>query len=1431
LRQIQNPRIDGSSAHFTLKRKTNLKDKIAILKIACVSAFVAVVCGVKAQTYQLGPDSSKDSQAQPNQNRSSGQTLGWGSNIQNARLARAAQLALQHGDRALALDYARRASQAAPNDPQLWFLLGYAARLNGRYQESVDAYTQGLHLSPASLDGMSGLAQDYSLMGRREDAERLFKQVLSSDPRRKEDALLLGEMYMKSKDYAGALDWLNRAEQLRPDARSELLLAISNEQLNHMDAANHYLDLARHRDPNNPEVQRSLAGYYRESARYSDAIAALKSIRNPNPDVQAELAYTYELDGRMSDSARVYAQAANAAPKDLTLQLSAAQAEVSAGSIHDASPFLERAEGLDAHSYRLHAIRGEIARSQERDEDAVGEYKAALAALPAIPAEGPLYGIQLRMDLVQLDQKLRDDDSAQQQLKVAQTEISALSEANSADGPFLRLRALIRMTGGDLDGALGDVKQALALHSRDCDDLQLDGDILMKLGRTEDAIGVYKQILDVDPANRFALTSLGYASRAAGRDEDAERYFHRLAQADPSSYVPYLALGDLYTSRREFTQAQGAYSNGYAAAPGQALIVAGGMNAAIESHNLDLAGEWLSRVTPEMQEHPQVLREKERYLSFKGEYQQSAQVAAEAIQALPRDRDVVVYLGYDLLHLQKYQDLLALTSKYNAVLPKEPDIPLLAGYVHKHDGLREQARQDFTEALDRDPDVETAYVNRGYMLNDLHQPEAAAADFDSALKREPNDGEAHLGLAYADLELKKPQAALRQAQLAEQSMGDSRDVHVIRATAYGREDLLAKAAVEYRSALKFTPNDAALHLGLGNALFAERRYHDAIDELLIAEKSSPEAAETDALLARSYANLQNREETLQYVRLAELHASSAPPPANDWEEPIQSSILVSTGEALSTLGDEKAAMDRFRRALETPKSNRLGVRLAIAQLMEQQNRSDDAERQIALAMMEAKAGETSAPSGSQFIAAADVFRGVHEYQLSQNYLERAKSAGAPDAEVRIGMANNYLALGDTTRAKAELAAVNASADDSPDYQYLLAQANVYRQEHQDALALTSFAQASNAEGEDQSGEDAMLQAGANEGLRITPDLSLLSDFSVEPIFEDTTVYVLDSKLDAPSPVPSSDTSLLPPPRSSLQTQWTDAFHLHLGSLPTGSGFFQVRNARGLISVPSTSSIVDRDTTDYTMNFALNPTVRLGNNVLQFNSGVQETIRRDSESPVAMNQNLFRVFTYLTTSSFFNTISVSGYGMRESGPFTESNLHSRALTGAVDFRVGQPWGKTALVTGWGANDQLFTPENFENYYTSSYVGIDRRFGERLDVKALAEDVRAWRVVGKRSGIAQNLRPAGTVDFTLKRNWDLQASTAYSSTRSFHVYDAIQSGFSVSYGLPVHRKFNDESREVVLQYPIRFAAGMQQETFFNFTSGHSQQLRPYVGITIF
>ena len=1404
-----------------------------LLKIAYVSTLgIALIVPSYAQTYTVGPATSAQPQKKSEQKRGApAQTpnhpLGWGSNIQNARLANAAQRALKEGNHALAVEYAQKAAQSAPDDARLWFLLGYTARLDHNYQLSLNSYNHGLRLSPSSVEGLSGLAQTYSLLGRTDDAEHLLKQVVASNPQRRNDVLLLGNLYMKAGDYTGALDWLHRAERLKPDARSEVLLAISYEHLKQLDQANRYLELAKRRDPNNPDVQRSLAGYYRQIGNYPAAIAALKSIRRPKPDVKAELAFTYQLDGKRAEAAKEYAEVARALPKNLGYQLSAAQAAVAAGSTDDATPFLRRAAQINANSYRLHAIQGEIAQLQDHLEDAVREYTAAIDHLPPNPAEGPLYGIQLHVDLMQLYRNLNDDNGAQQQLKIAQAQIGALDERGADRAPFLRLRALIKMNAGNLDSALADIKEALSISPHDPNNLQLDGDLLVKLGRTEDAIAAYKQILAIDPRNRFALTSLGYASRVVGREAEAQAYFERLAKDYPNLYVPYLALGDMYTAHHEYAKAESSYRKAFSLAPKNSLIIAGGMNAAIEAQKLDLAGRWLERASNDMQQQPRVLKQRERYLRLQGHYQESADIGRQAIKALPKDRDVVVYLGYDYLQLQQYNQLANLTSEYYNTFPQDSDIPLLAGYVAKHDNNNEKALQDFSEAIHRNPKVATAYVNRGYIYNDLHKPALGANDFEAAIKLEPKNGQAHMGLAYSDLDLGKSRAAIHESELAEKTMGDSQFVHVIRATAYGRQGMLTKAVDEYHAALKFAPNDGSLHLGLGNALFAERRYHDAVNELLLAQKLLPDNAVVYSLLARAYAEQQDRPHTMQYVQLAEQHAQQSANPANPAE---LSQIYVSTGQALSTIGDQKGAMKRFRKALSAPHSDRIAVRLAIAHVMAQQNHTEDAERQIALAFMEGEAGKTSPPTGSEFIQAADIFRLLHEYDLSITYLGRARAAGAPDIVVRTGMANTYLAVGDVNRAAAELAAVN-SEDSSSDYRYLLAQAGVYRQQHHGEQALTAFAQAASAAGEDQSAQQSLLAAGASEGYMLNSKLSMLGNFSVQPTFEDTTIYVLDSKLDQPIPVPPDDIALLPPLRSSLVTQGMAAYHLHLGNFVPMSGFFQLRNARGTISVPATSSIVNRNTTDYNASIGINPSIRLGRNAITLNSGIEGTIRRDSESPRQMNQNLFRAFTYGSTTAFFNAVSASGYVIYDTGPFTESDIHSRALAASLNFRVGRPWGQNALIAGWGANDQEFSPVGIEDYFTSSYVGFARRFSNRWDAQAVVEDVRAWRTVTPRSGIAQAVRYAGTINFTPTPSWDFQASLAYENTRNYHAYDATQNGFSVSYMKALHHTINNATGEVEAQYPLHFSAGFEQESFFNFTPGKNQQFRPYVSITIF
>jgi predicted Zn-dependent protease len=1405
------------------------------LIISFVFLFSVTPLSLVAQTYRIGPNGSV-SQRPPNGKQAAGAgQLGWGSNIQSARLARATELALKQSHYAMALDYAERAARSAPNNPQLWFLCGYAARLAHNFGVSVNAYRRGLALSASSVEGQAGLAQTYILMGREKEAETLLRKVVAESPGQPENLVLLGNTYIEMNDYKDAIRPLQRAEGLKPTPRTELLLAVVFEHLNRMGEASHYLHMAEKRSPNNPDIERSLANFYTSSGDYAKAITRLRAIKNPGSDVVAQLGYTYKLAGHMKQSARSYAQAARAMPRDLGVQIAAARAEVAANQVNQANPFLQRAAAINPNDYRIHAMRAELASMNGQQQKAAEEYQAALANLPASPSEGPLYRVQLHLDLRQLYVSLDHAKAAQQQLADAQNEIEALHIYGQDRADFLRTRALVELEGRNYQSASRDIDASLQLNPRDPNSLLLDGQILTKLNRLQGAFAAYQQALAVEPENPFALTSLGYISRANGNNGQAEKYFKELAKDHPSYYVPYLALGDLYTDLHRYSKAEDEYRHAYQLAPANPLIVAGGVNAAIEQHKMQLAMLWYKRILPAMQSAPRVMAQQERYLNLTGKYGESVSYGQKAIQYLPDDRDVVVYLGYDYLHLGDYAQLKLLTHKYMSVLTHEPDIPLLAGYVYEHEHNYPQAVNEFTETIHRDPTVVTAYVNRGFLLNRLKQPKEAASSFTTAVHLEPRDGRAHLGLAFAELSLNQNEAAVQQSEDAEKYSGDSEPIHVIRATAYGREGMLAKAALEYKAALRLTPRDGTLHFGLANVYFNQHHYEEAVKQARDANQYLPADPDVYALMARSYAYLKNRPQTEEAIRIAERDATE---PSKKMTGKEVASVYISTGEAFSTLGDHRAAMDRYSRALSEPNSNRVDVRLAIARLMATVGETEKAEREIALAQMESDADVTPRMTGAQYLQAASLFQQLHEYDLARTYLMRAEAAGAPDLELHVAMANNDLALGETHEAAGDLAAIKQSDRDSSDYSFLLAKANLYEQEQRGAAAVSAFAQAAYLSGGDSSIEQAQLNAVGSEGYSLNDTVSVFVQGYVQPIFEDGTVYVLDSKLDSPGgPVPESNIAQLPPPRSSVESASTFAYHLHLGSFPNAGGFVEERDTRGTISVPATGSIVHRNTVDTIMNFGVAPALHVGSQVVTLDGGVQGTIRRDTLSPVEMNQNILREFVYISTSSFFNAVSATGYVIHDSGPFTQSPINEHSLSSSLDFRVGAPWSKTALVTGWGATDQNFDSKqlgNGENYFTSSYVGLSRRFGKHLNVQAIVEDVRSWRVEPYspiHSAISQGLRPAGTIDLIPSRHWRFHFSTAYESTRGFHVYDMNQNSFALTYIRPLGRVYNQKSGKLELKYPIRISAGLEEQSFPSFTQGPSTQFRPYISIQLF
>ena len=73
-------------------------------------------------------------------------------------------------------------------------------------------------------------------------------------------------------------------------------------------------------------------------------------------------------------------------------------------------------------------------------------------------------------------------------------------------------------------------------------------------------------------------------------------------------------------------------------------------------------------------------------------------------------------------------------KKYDSLLPNEPNFPLLEGHVHKHSQLLDESVDDYTRAIQRDPKMVDAYVNRGYVLNDMQDAQRASEDSEDLLR-------------------------------------------------------------------------------------------------------------------------------------------------------------------------------------------------------------------------------------------------------------------------------------------------------------------------------------------------------------------------------------------------------------------------------------------------------------------------------------------------------------------------------------------------------------------------------------------------------------------------------------------------------------------------------------------------------------------------
>jgi tetratricopeptide (TPR) repeat protein len=166
-------------------------------------------------------------------------------------------------------------------------------------------------------------------------------------------------------------------------------------------------------------------------------------------------------------------------------------------------------------------MRGTIALSQDRSEDAYRDFSAAAQLAPQAP--DPRFFMALG------DYRQSKYDEAEKVLRNA-----IASGIEDSDLHYLLAECLLRVDSANANRALVELNQAIALNPNSVSARVLRGSTLLEAGRPQDALVDLKIARDLDPNpqrdTRNTTYLLGRAYMALGKREEAKALFAQLGQ-------------------------------------------------------------------------------------------------------------------------------------------------------------------------------------------------------------------------------------------------------------------------------------------------------------------------------------------------------------------------------------------------------------------------------------------------------------------------------------------------------------------------------------------------------------------------------------------------------------------------------------------------------------------------------------------------------------------------------------------------------------------------------------------------------------------------------------------------------------------------------------------------------------------------------------
>ncbi len=361
-------------------------------------------------------------------------------------------------------------------------------------------------------------AFDRHQAGDLPQAERLYREILQSDPGHCEAMHLLGVLAHQTGNHTQAIELIRAAITLAGSPRAMMCcnLGAAYQALGELDAAEEQYRQTIAVQPNYLDAHHNLAAVWAARGQHEQAVTAYQTVLASNPqhrNARLNLGKSLQQLGRMPEAAECFQQVLAEHPHDVEALLNLGTMLGLQDQLESAAEHFQQILQLTPAHPQANFNLGRIRQDQERLDEAVAHYRSAVESAP-------------------------DHAHAWNNLGVVLKSLKQFGEAESC------------------------LRKVLQLNPHDATVHFNLGNVLREQERHQDAIASYRHGLQIQPNHLESYINLGTALTSLGELQAAEAQYRTALKLQPNYIEAHLNLASVLQLQGLLNEAATVYERG-----------------------------------------------------------------------------------------------------------------------------------------------------------------------------------------------------------------------------------------------------------------------------------------------------------------------------------------------------------------------------------------------------------------------------------------------------------------------------------------------------------------------------------------------------------------------------------------------------------------------------------------------------------------------------------------------------------------------------------------------------------------------------------------------------------------------------------------------------------------------------------------------------